>query len=342
MSHIIVDVNCIKEVINRSFEIYDLSQKHRQFMLTGLLNPSLQGIDSHGVGLLETYLKELEGGRANPHPKISFNNQFPAVAQMNAGHALGIVAGYEAVTKGIELAEQNGISAVSVTNSNHFGAASNYSIYAAERGYMCICMSNADSLVACHNGSESIFGTNPISFAAPGDAGELFSLDMATSQVSLSKILQFLAADQNIDESWVNHVDLNSKKVGALKPLGGYKGQGLAMMVTILTSVLNSSVFDWEMDHLYTPPFDRPRFVSHFVITINIKAFLPIEQFHKNLNLLLNKVRNSTKLDDEPVWAPGDREKKMAIKRLEQGIPLTSSQYAFYRGLANKIAVDFP
>ncbi len=341
MSHIIVDVSCIKEIINRSFEVYDLSQKHREFMSVGLLNPSLQGIDSHGVGLLETYLKELEGGRANPHPNISFDNQFPAVAHMNAGHALGIVAGYEAVSKGIELARQNGISAISVTHSNHFGAASNYSIYAAERGYMCICMSNADSLVACHNGGESIFGTNPISFAAPGTDGELFSLDMATSQVSLSKILQFLATEQEIDESWASDIDIKNKKIGALKPLGGYKGQGLAMMVTILTSVLNSSLFDWEMNHLYTPPFDHPRFVSHFFITINIKAFTSMERFCKNMDVLLHKVRTATKLSDKPVWVAGDREKETAKERLEKGIPLTAAQYEFYQQLAMKLSIDF-
>ncbi|WDE02118.1 Ldh family oxidoreductase [Thalassomonas actiniarum] len=335
-----ISVESLSTIISASLESFDLSDRHKAFISNGLLNPSLWGIDSHGVGLLATYLQELKGGRAKSRPDIQCHHKFPVVGQLDADQALGLVAGFEAVEKSIELAKDFGISAIGVKNSNHFGAAANYTYHAAKQGYICLCVSNADSLVSPYNGTDKLFGTNPLSFAAPGENGDVFCLDMATSQVSLSKIMRHLATDMPIENDWVSYVDRESREIGPLKPLGGYKGQGLAMMVTILTSVLNQSLFDWELSHLYAPPYDEPRQVSHFYITINIEAFMGKAMFEKRLSLLLEKVRESGAVDGETIFCAGDKESKTAALRREQGIPLTQEQWQFYRQLAQELQLN--
>ena len=84
---------------------------------------------------------------------------------------------------------------------------------------------NASPLVATTRGKEPFFGTNPLSFTAPGKNGDDFVLDMATSVVALGKVEIAARKGEKIPEGW--GVDKNGepvtepKDLHALLPLGG-------------------------------------------------------------------------------------------------------------------------
>ena len=80
---------------------------------------------------------------------------------------------------------------VAVRNSGHFGAAGVYAAMAAERGMIGIGEhGHAGSPRSCPRTAPTReLGTNPIAFAAPGDAGPPFELDMATTTASLGRVL---------------------------------------------------------------------------------------------------------------------------------------------------------
>jgi len=40
----------------------------------------------------------------------------------------------------------------------------------------------------CHNTPQEMLGTNPIAFGAPGENGDDFMLDMATTAVAVGKV----------------------------------------------------------------------------------------------------------------------------------------------------------
>lgn len=327
-------VQFIEQVITDAFRINGLRQKHVNWMVNGLLGPSLRGIDSHGIRLLQTYLSELQGGRSKARPDFRFTTSASAAISMDADQGLGIVAGYEATERAILKAKQFGIAAVAVKNSNHFGAASNYTLAAAQQGLMCLSFSNSDALVAPHGGAEKVFGTNPISFAAPAQGDEIYCLDMATSQVSYSKILNCLAKGEATKDNWAVNVDHEQKSVGALLPLGGYKGQGLAMMVSILSGVLNGGPDDMDMSHLYCAPYDEPRQVGHFIIAINIDAFTQPVGFRQRLSRLMARVRQSETGVGERILVAGDLEKESKQKREKEGIPVSQELAGYFDHLA--------
>ena len=56
-------------------------------------------------------------------------------------------------------------------NSNHFGAASVYTLAMARQGVLGLSFTNSDALVAPHGGRRPAFGTNPISMAVRGAGG---------------------------------------------------------------------------------------------------------------------------------------------------------------------------
>lgn len=315
-----------------------VSVEHARDVVEGLIGASLRGIDTHGVRLFPVYLAELDGGRAQAKPDLTWSSGSPGTRRLDAGGALGLVAGMAATREAIRLAHGQGIAAVSVGNSNHFAAASVFTLEIARAGMIGICCSNADALVAPFAGIAAVFGTNPLSVCAPGVDDDVFCLDMATSQIAFSQLKARLARGEPLRAGWALQPDgadavgaRSSEDVGALQPLGGYKGQGLAMAVAILSGLLANMPLDHELTHLYTEPFDAGRRVSHLFIAIDIASFLPLAAFRQRVTQYLEHVRGQPAVADGAVHVPGDLEAAAARSRREQGIPVGDDEMMQFR-----------
>jgi ureidoglycolate dehydrogenase (NAD+) len=103
------------------------------------------------------------------------------------------------------------------------------------------------------------------------------------------------------------------------------------MMVEILCVLLAGMPFDHQLSHLYDPPFDQPRQVSHLFLAMDLEAFGSAAAFRQNLSRLLEMVRQEP---GQPI-APGDLEKASTVTRLASGIPLSEVERAFFTRLAN-------
>lgn len=306
----------------------DLSEEHAAFLVDGLLQASLRGVDTHGVRLLPTYLAELDGGRSRAQPEMRFVGSARGARVLDAGHALGPVAAMTAAREAVRLAEEHGASTVAVRNSNYFGASSQYTLEIARHGMIGISFTNSDALVAPIGGTRPLFGTNPISFAAQGDGDDLFCVDMATSQAAYTRIKQHREKGIRLEKGWAVGPDGRDAsedgvtEISALLPLGGHKGQCLSMMVEILCCLLADMPFDHELTHLYDEPFDTPRVTSHFFLALNVASFQPLARFQARLSGLMQLVRAEGEVAGTTVIAPGDLETQAFLERSEQGIPV--------------------
>nr|WP_290444399.1 Ldh family oxidoreductase [Pseudoalteromonas sp. XMcav2-N] len=308
-------VRCLKQ--------YDLPPTDAGIVADSLLFASVRGVDTHGIALLPTYLRELQGGRANRRANMTESAHLPATSRLDADGALGILAGHRAMNLAVEKANTFGIGAVSVGNSNHFGAAGYFSFLAAQQGLIGLSFSNADALMAPDLGCSKVLGTNPLACCIRAQGDEYFHLDMATSQIAFSKVKQHLAHGLPLPQHWVvNGIDHATLNNVILKPLGGYKGQGIATLVQILSALLADMPTDTELSHLFTEPFDTPRQVGHFFIAIKVNAFLDESRFRARLSTLMAEIRRSRALEAQQVLVPGDKEHQAQVQRHEQGIPL--------------------
>jgi ureidoglycolate dehydrogenase (NAD+) len=316
-----------------------LSAEHTAFVVDGLLEASLRGIDTHGVRLFPTYLAELDGGRSLACPALCWSGDRPAARVLDAGGALGLVAGRVACAEAVRLARQHGVGAVSVRHSNHFGAASVYTLAMAREGVIGLAFTNSDALVAGFQGVRPFFGTNPLSLAMCGQGDELFCADFATSQVSYSQVKHRREHGLPLEEGWVVTVEggdaaaTEAGEVAALKPLGGHKGQCLNMIVEILCAVLAGSPLDHELSHFYTEPFDEPRRVAHFFLALDLAAFGDPEAFRASLTRLMTLARQQPAMAGQRVIVPGDKEVASAAARRDDGIPLTDDEALFFARL---------
>lgn len=316
-----IDVATLDRILRAALLRRGVPEEPAGWVADGLIGTSLRGVDTHGVRLFPTYVAELDGGRSLPNPTLRFSGEARAARVLDAGHALGLVAGRVASDEAVRLARENGVGAVAVRNSNHFGAASVYTLRMAREGVLGLSFTNSDALVAPANGLAPVLGTNPISLAAQGEGGDLFCADFATSQVSYSKVKHHRAHGLPLEPGWVVE---SGGEVAALQPLGGHKGQCLGMMVEILCAVLSGMPLDHELSHLYTPPFDEPRRVSHFFLALDLGAFREPGGFRADLSRLLGVVRSAP---GEGVIAPGDLESEVEAERRANGIPLEDEEW---------------
>lgn len=313
-----------------------LPAAHAADVADALVDASLRGIDTHGVRLLDFYLKEIEGGRANKQPSFRIQGDYPAAALFDADDALGVVAAAAAMREVIGRARKAGIAALAVSRSNHFGRADYFARMAATAGQIGLVFSNSDALVVPFGGTVPLNGTNPLAMAAPGLDDDGFHLDMATSQTAYSRVLLALRHGLPVEPGLATNLDgqdlSQGGELGALQPLGGIKGQGLGMMIQILCALLSNMPFDAELSNLYREPYDTPRQISHFMVAIEIAAFVDPAIFRARLSELMAQFRQSRPAGAAPVRVPGDPEREVEAERRRTGIPLAEEDVALLSG----------
>ena len=88
----------------------------------------------------------------------------------------------------IQKAKKFGVGCTLVRNTNNIGSLIYYTLMAAQEGMVGVVMGNAAAAMSPWGGTEAFFGTNPISFAAPGGTEAPVALDMSSSFVARGKI----------------------------------------------------------------------------------------------------------------------------------------------------------
>jgi LDH2 family malate/lactate/ureidoglycolate dehydrogenase len=291
---------------------------------------SMRGVDTHGVRLAPHYLRGLGAGRIGKRPKIAVERLAPAVVHVDADDGLGHLASYRGIEEGIAVAREMGLAAVAIGNSTHHGATGVYTLEAARQGFVALGMTNADAIVAAHDGVEPFFGTNPISFAVPSGGDRPFHLDMATSSIPLNRVLlrratgAALPAEVAIDAG--GEMTTDPFAAAALMPLGGtnygYKGAGLAGMVDLLCSAFTGMMHGCRLPNFAGENITWPARLGHFFIVFDIGAFQPRKGFFQRVGAFLDDLRAQKTRPGRQVKAPGDPEWAALEERETHGMPI--------------------
>ncbi|MFC7736910.1 Ldh family oxidoreductase [Roseomonas sp. GCM10028921] len=182
-------------------------------------------LGSHGARLAPHYAAVLRSGRVNGRPRLTTHDAGGAGLVLDADDGIGHLAAYEAMRLACERAGSFGIGAAGVRRSSHFGVAGAYALAAAEAGFVGICSSNADFIVALHGGTQPFYGTNPIAAAVPLRGSRPWLLDMATSSVPLNRVHLYathgLALPESVATDAEGRPTTEAAIARSLLPLGG-------------------------------------------------------------------------------------------------------------------------
>jgi LDH2 family malate/lactate/ureidoglycolate dehydrogenase len=213
-----------------------------------LVEADLTGRSSHGMRRLPLLVERIHRGLAVPWAEGELAWCRPTALMIDGQRGLGPVIGRRAISEGVEAARREGVVVVAVRNANHLGILSPYVEHIAEAGQIGLVLTTTEALVHPWGGRAAIVGTNPIAVGVPARPHPLV-LDMATSAVSMGRILHHLEVGEPLGPGWAIDgdgkptVEAGAAAGGALSPFGGAKGYALAIALEVLVgSVTGTSL----------------------------------------------------------------------------------------------------
>ena len=280
---------------------------------------SFDGVYTHGLNRFPSFVAMIEEGLVDCDavPELSGNNGL--IEQWDGRLGPGMLNAEFCMSRAISLAGEHGIGCVAIRNTSHWMRGGTYGWQAANAGFIGICFTNTIANVPPWGGIDARLGNNPLVIAVPRPGGHIV-LDMALSQYSFGKLLQYKSAGEELpvpggyDDKGnlsTNASDVISTK--RLLPIGFWKGSGLSLMLDLLVTILSKGQSTKEISEK-----EKESGIS--------QVFICIRQDDPELNArLIEQILDYTKSSrpqnaDEPVAYPGENTLKTRARNLLEGI----------------------
>jgi LDH2 family malate/lactate/ureidoglycolate dehydrogenase len=298
----------------------------------GLIMADARGMNSHGILRLPVYIKRLRQGGFSPVSRFDMLRETAGTALVDGGNGLGAVLTTRAMDLAIAKARRNGIAAVGIRNSNHNGEGAPYVLQAVRADMIGIATTNGSPIMPVWGGKTPLTGPLPITFGVPTENELPIVLDAALGMSSRGKILYYAERGMELPPGWL--VDAEGrpttdpnwvKKGGWILPIGGHKGWGLILMCEILTGLLTGGKIGRELTNLYDA-LDRGQGNGHFVVAIDIAAFLDLASFKRRVDAYIREMKASDLAPGATeILMPGEIEFRKEQAQRAQGIALSRS-----------------
>ena len=310
-----------------------------------LVNANLAGHDSHGVGMMPTYVRSVDEGRLFVNRHISVASDSGSVLVIDGNRAFGQVTGFEATNLAIERAKETGVALTGLRDSFHIGRIGHWGEQCARAGMVSIHFVNVagnDPIVSPHGGYEARFATNPVCIAIPsmGDKPAAL-LDMATSLIALGKarvahnsgvkLPDNTALDGAGDVTSDPAGLMASPREGSIMAFGNHKGSGLAIMCELLGAALTGGM-------TISPKHERDNSAINSMLSIVIDpgALTSRSSLVAEASEFLDYVRTSgLRSGFEEILIPGEPEQRARENRAT-AIPVDAGTVKELRWAASK------
>lgn len=334
-----IPINTINEVVLETLNKVGVSAEDAAIILDTILFANRRGVATHGVGRLPLYVHKIATGHYNPKSEIEVLADNAAYALLDAHNGFGQVAAFKATKMAIEKAKKYGVAIVGVRNSNNFGTAGYFGDMAAREDCAAMVYANAAPAIAPTGGNKTIFGTNPLCYAYPGDeTHNPILLDMATTIVARGKIRLAAKNGEKIPLDWAIGPDgqptddPNVALKGSLLPIGGYKGYGLSMFVDIFAGMLTGSHYAGGVKNL--SKMDEDSGNGHLFIVIDVDKFMTAEEKKRRIAHFYKAVKACG--EEGKIFMPGEIEYNK-LKNAEDTVQISSKQFEEINAVAEEV-----
>ena len=343
----------------RAFAAVGVPEEDAAKAASALVDADVQGISTHGIKNLSGYVRAVRDGKVNPRPDVRANGSGglgsesgtggalgglqSALVKMSADNGLGHVAAGRGMETAIELAREHGVGCVFMAQSNHFGASGYWARLAVRAGMAGFAVTNAMASIAPWGGTAPMIGNNPPAWAIPtfDDSGggavngydmpDSIHLDMALSVVAGNRLDIYARRGLPIPSGWALDKDGEPStdariraKGGTFAPVAEYKGYGLALLLSLFTSVLSGGAFDDEQLSASRQPDKWPSSAtnrSHWFMAFDVTRLVPREVFGQRVREIAARIRSSDrKAGVDRLHVPGDMERERARRQLSEGL----------------------
>lgn len=336
-------VSELRETMDRLSIAAGVDDAQRETLVDCLSWCDMVGRINHGIYRLPILLERvLQGGITCP-PNTRFTTVGAAAEKLEAGYCFGHHASVLAIERACDIAEENGIGMVGVSQSNFLGANGYFVELAARRNMLAIVLSNSVPKVAAPGALHRSLGTNPVAFGAPRRDGRTIIADMSTASSAGSSIRtaklkgEPLPVGIAIDREGNPIRDPAKLDEGFLLSAAGAKGFGLSIMVETLCSVLTGASMSTQVNSMYDEPA-KGGGNGHFMLAIDIARWLPLDEYFDRIDMLARMVTGGD--GDTDARLPGDARWSELETSLERGVKVEDHSIRSVARIAKKLGVQ--
>jgi uncharacterized oxidoreductase len=322
------------------------TQDEAERIAAHLVEANLVGHDSHGVIRVASYVQWLRAGKviAGRSIEVAFENDVIAIVDGQLGFGQSI--GEQAVQLGIDRCARHGVSVIALRNSGHLGRIGDWPLMAARAGKLSLHFVNtsgAGILVAPFGGINRRLSANPIAAGIPITGAVPMILDISACTLAEGKIrVAFnkgvpVPADCIIDSRGQPTTDprvFYATPPGAILPIAGHKGYGLAVLCEVLAGALtgggcsNPAHADRVVNGMLSIYLDPARFQDDAAFAAEIQRFVAW-------------VKSSEKVtSDGDILMPGEIEERTKARRLRDGVDLDETTWKQITDAAITAGID--
>lgn len=363
MGKVVCPWNLITDFVTDAFVGYGVPREDAEICTDVLLESDKRGIESHGCNRFKPiYIDRIVAGIQNPVTNFEIIKETPCTAVVDGHDGMGQVIGYKAMQMAIDKAKEFGLGMVAVRNSCHYGIAGYYATQATEQGCIGFTGTNARPSVAPTFGVEGMFGTNPLTMGIPSDEEFDFVLDCATSITQNGKIEYYARIDEPVHPGTIIGLDGNPvegdagealKRIrqgtaaltalgGIGENLGGYKGYGYAMIIELLSAVLQDGNYGKALDGKDENGNLVPYHLGHFFLAIDTSKFMGEEAARKKTGEILREIRASKKAPGQDrIYTAGEKEYLVWKERENSGVPINEAVQKEINEVRDKLGLSY-
>ncbi|MGE4283012.1 MAG: Ldh family oxidoreductase [Clostridia bacterium] len=321
---------CAEEMLLAAGE----TQENAKDIAKILIMNDAREITTHGTYLLNPIFDRVRANQFKlPTTARVVKDEGGAVAVVDGEDGLGPVAAKLAAEVAIEKAKKLGVGAVLIRNTNNVGSLAPFTEMAAKQGMIALFCCNASPAMSPWGGLEPFFGTQPFAMAIYTGQNFVFSADMSTSVVARGKIRKAARDGKSIPDNWAMDPDgkFTTDPIKAIKgtllPIGGPKGSAIALTIDIMAGMLSGSSYAPNVRPIHSP--DGTAGVGGCMIVIDIKHFIGLEEFSKNMNDYIATIKSLRRADGfDEILIPGESKQRKERDSMENGIELDESAVA--------------
>lgn len=220
------------------------------------LSAELGGRAEMGFAHLCDYLDSLREGRIAGEAVPAITQPLPAALHCDAAGGIAQLGFDLAFERLVSAARTLGIAVFTLHNGYTAGELGYYARCLASEGLVALAVANSHAMMAPAPGTSAVYGTNPLSFAAPRAGGHPpLVIDQASSATAFVNLLRAAGEGSPIPPGWAIDAhgapttDAKEAVQGALLPFGGRKGANLALLVEVLAAGLSGGAWSGDAGH---------------------------------------------------------------------------------------------
>ena len=319
---------------------------HEDALLAGelLVRSDLRGYATHGLTRLPSYVERLRSMDFNPRPRMQ-HRSFAGGIVLDADLAMGHVAGPHAVRLGAEALETSASVLVAIQSCGHLGALGMHALLAAEAGYFCLVGQRTPPLLAMEGFKGAAIGHNPIAFACPTPGHPPIVFDIACSVAARGHILLAARDGRDIPEGWALDAqgrpttDANEALQGALLPMGGHTGIGIAMLVECLAGALAATAASLQPEANRLPTSGAMGGQGAFCWMVDPRRFVADDLFAACMTQWIERYQAS---GGDAARLPGRRGALLEARGREEGMSLPPALLQELQALGERCRIPLP